>query len=1043
MAKKEPRFTESAVGILRKRYLDEEETIEERFRAVAETVNPERADEYYELMINRDFLPNTPTIVNAGRGSGQLSACFVLPVNDSMHDILMAAYNVGMIQKTGGGTGFTLSRLRPKGALVSSTRGTSSGPISFLHMYNAVTNTIKQGGVRRGANMATMRVDHPDILEFITCKNVEGELSNFNISVMLTDLFMEAVKDGTEVSLIYKGKFYKNMPARELFDKIAKQAWLNGEPGVIFIDTINKAHPEGLGNIDATNPCVAAFERVLTKQGWLPIQDVHTGMFVMTDNGWREVLSKWSRGTRDVVTVTTRGGYTITCTPEHKIKTSNGWIEARDLQGERVVLNNCPAVPPGGNYNQGYLDGMIFGDGWVSTRVGFVNAARGTTEIVAALMNKLFGTSITTREHVQRNGSPKYQTQTGKKEVMQYYKEWRLEEVKNQGALYIQGFLEGLLECDGHIEASNGLAIALSTSNEEMIKEFPIILSTLGVAVNKYRVKRKGHKSDLSYGINPENCKDSYKFLITAGNRDKLTKFINLPQRLAEKYNPVRHHESVNTTEVLQVESMGEAVVYDLTVDEHHNFVCNGIIVANCGEQPLLDYESCNLGSINLVNMLKHNSTANKYEIDFSKLRDTTIKATAFLDDVISVNKFVLPEIGEATLRTRKIGLGVMGWGDVLVKLKIPYGSEESLLQAATVMRVISEAANEESKNRAKLFGPYPAWTLLQGSEIRNATRTTIAPTGSLAAIAGVSWGIEPLFGLTFRKTMLDEEFVYVNEEFKKAIHALELTSEQEVALFEEVKKTGSCQHIEDVPKEIKAIFKTAQDLSYKEHIMMQEAFQRFTDNAVSKTINLHNNATVEDVKDAIKLAHRLGCKGLTLYRAGTRKEEAVSVGMNTRELSPHMKPKERPKRVYGFTEKQQTGCGKLYVTVNSAESGKPIEVFIEPGSDGGCEAYGKALSRTISLGLRAGVSPEEYVRQLKKVSCKNFIRKAANGKLVGKSCPDVVGRILQTALKTIAAETKSKSKGETSPCPNCGRPLISAEGCWVCTECGFSECNG
>lgn len=723
------KFSEQALEILNKRYLAPDETPEERFMAIAQAVNPEMAEQYYELMISLDFLPNSPTIMNAGR-AGQLAACFVVPVNDSMHDILMAAYSIGMIQKTGGGTGLTLSRLRPQGALVTTTRGVSSGPISFLHMYDAITETIEQGGTRRGASMATMSCHHPNIEQFITCKDVEGKLKNFNISVMITDDFMWAVQNNEIIPLFFNGRSYGTVSAPKIFEMIVEQSWKNGEPGVIFIDTINKAHPKELGIIDATNPC---------------------------------------------------------------------------------------------------------------------------------------------------------------------------------------------------------------------------------------------------------------------------------------------------------------------------------------GEQPLLDNESCNLGSINLVNMLIEDKHG--WCIDDEKLIATAKIATRFLDEIISVTKFPLPQIEEATLRTRKIGLGVMGWGNALVKMGIPYGSNKAHQLAEAVMYTISHASNEESLYRGEKFGPYPAWTEEQGPPYRNATRTTIAPTGSLATLAGVSYGIEPLFGLTYTKKMVDRLFTYVNEDFLEYIGLSVPEYEEHARIMNVVQITGSCQDIEAIPQEVRDIFKTAHDIPYDAHINMQAAFQKHTNNAVSKTINFPNHATKDDFRKAIILAYNLGCKGLTMYRSGTRREEAVTVGQPERNsvnvnMFRRVIPMPRPKRVEGFTEQAETGCGKLYVTINSAP--EPIETFIEPGAEGGCEAYGKALSRIISLSLRAGVDPKEISRQLRKVTCKSFIRRSAkDSKLIGKSCPDVVGRILESAiqqeLKVGTIEEFNVVSGDGDlvvtyqvvPCPGCGNSLTAAEGCWVCSVCGYNECSG
>jgi len=705
-----------AKSILEKRYLLPGETPEQMCSRVAHAVaeaehtkdmQEQCAAEFYRTLTDLDFLPNTPTLMNAGTPNGQLQACFVLPIGDSMHDIFTTLYNAAMIQKTGGGVGFGFSRLRPAGTPVSSTRGVSSGPISFLRVYDAASSEVEQGGSRRGANMACKSVYHPDIEQFIKCKDEEGTLTNFNISVLIDGEFLEAARQDKEITLEHGGKQYGTVSAQYILSLITYQAWKNGEPGVIFIDRINEARPaKHLGEIESTNPC---------------------------------------------------------------------------------------------------------------------------------------------------------------------------------------------------------------------------------------------------------------------------------------------------------------------------------------GEQPLLPYESCNLGSINLANHLIYNKDGT-VSINYEKIRLTARVATRFLDNVIDVTNYPLDIIRTTSLKTRKIGLGIMGWGTALTLLGVPYGSEEAIRISRAVMQQISNTSWETSQALGEEKGVFPECKP-SDTQRRNATLTTIAPTGSLASIVNASYGAESIFGLQYQKKMVDVGHLMVVDEFVQSIPDT-FTPDERDEILTQVALTGSCQDTK-LDEHTKAVWRIASEISWKEHIDMQAAFQEFTDNAVSKTINMPNDATTEDIAEAIYYAYDKGCKGLTFYRAGSRMEEAVSVGTKGTVLHEYVQPRSRPVKVPGFTEKRDTGCGKLYVTINSDDVG-PLESFLEPGAGGGCEAYSEGLSRTISLCLRAGVDPKTVVDQLCKVSCKNFIKRAVNGGLEGKSCPDAAGRVLSSAIGEVIEPVKQSTGLE---CPSCEASLDMAEGCWSCRNCGYTRC--
>jgi ribonucleoside-diphosphate reductase alpha chain len=756
------KLSDNALIVLRARYLKKNESgevvenPEDMFLRVAEAVSGaekilgtgelSKGIEilFYNLMVTGEFMPNSPTLMNAGRELGQLSACFVLPIEDSMDSIFQSLKDAALIHKSGGGTGFSFSRIRPKNDTVKSTRGISSGPVSFMAVYDAATETIKQGGTRRGANMGILRVDHPDIREFITCKSDTTRFNNFNISVALTDEFMDAVRLDKNYDLInpHNGQAVKSESAREIFGLIVENAHATGEPGIIFIDRINEKNPLPLlGPMESTNPC---------------------------------------------------------------------------------------------------------------------------------------------------------------------------------------------------------------------------------------------------------------------------------------------------------------------------------------GEQPLLPYESCNLGSINLSLMITEEG--GKKVIDWERLERVTHLAVRFLDNVIEVNQYPLPVIAHETKANRKIGLGVMGFADMLIKLGIPYDSEESELVAEEIISFISRESKGESEHLAEIRGAFPRFEgsifdIPGGRPIRNATTTTVAPTGSISIIASCSSGIEPIFALAYRRNVLDGKSLV---EF----HPLFLELAEEYGFMTEfvrkaVVESPTISTIDEIPVSVKRVFRTAHDISADWHIRIQAAFQRYTDNAVSKTINFPGGATVQDVAKAYMKAYDAALKGITIYRDGSRErqvlmvEKAAEEEKSEFESHSHIKPRPRPAITVGATEKIQTGCGKLYVTVNRDDAGL-CEVFCQMGRSGGCtSSQSEAISRLISLALRSGVNLDEIVSQLKGIRCPSPIWQ--NGRLI-VSCADAIATALSRYLEqendsapeipvfsqdadslnlAVKAAGRKERKWEMAGvCPDCGGVLESSEGCLVCRACAYTKCG-
>ena len=758
-------ITENAKTVLEKRYLIRDaqgkalETVPQLFQRVASAIaqadrnyDPQAdvektAQEFYDTMTDLRFLPNSPTLMNAGRELGQLSACFVLPVGDSMEEIFEAVKQAALIHKSGGGTGFSFSRLRPRGSVVNSTGGVASGPISFMKVFNTATEAVKQGGTRRGANMGILQVDHPDILDFISCKSDNNEINNFNISVAITEGFMQAVLAGEDYPLIDPRTKQEvgRLNAREVYDKIVDAAWRNGEPGIVFIDRLNRDNVvPSQGRIESTNPC---------------------------------------------------------------------------------------------------------------------------------------------------------------------------------------------------------------------------------------------------------------------------------------------------------------------------------------GEQPLLPYESCNLGSINLAQMVKGEK---KKEIDWDKLGQTVDTAVHFLDNVIDVNKYPIPEIDRVTKLTRKVGLGVMAFADLLMLLGVPYNSQEGVEIGQQIMGFIQRRAKEQSRRLAETRGAFPLFgesIYKDETPIRNATVTTIAPTGTLSIIAGVSGGVEPVFAFAFIRNVMDgDELIEVNPLLRRRLEERGLYSDE---LMKKVIAQGSLQHIEEIPQDIKDVFVCAHDVSPQWHIRMQAAFQKHTDNAVSKTVNFPHSATREDVDKVYRMAYELGCKGVTIYRDGSRGSQVLNIGKVSKEAksdeapqaapSPaqqqnRLEPRPRPAVTMGITEKVKIGCGNLYVTVNYDENGI-CEVFTNTGRHGGCPSQSEATARLVSIALRSGIDVQTIIGQLKGIRCPSTIRQPG---MTVTSCPDAIARAIEkvmrsqnggqmpSAVQEMERELNQGAQEEEMDhsiagmrfCPECGAPVVHEGGCVICRQCGYSKCG-
>ncbi len=1108
-------LSDNALVVLAKRYLrkDEQgnviETPEDMFRRVAETVAaPDSAydknadtgalaDKFYEMMTTFRFMPNSPTLMNAGRVLGQLSACFVLPVEDSIESIFETVKHTAMIHKSGGGTGFSFSRIRPEGDIVKTTHGVASGPISFMTIFDVATETIKQGGTRRGANMGILRVDHPDIEKFITAKNKTDRLNNFNLSVALTEKFMEAAEKGESYALVNPrtGQTVRKIPASVIFDQIVHSAWSSGEPGIIFIDRINRSNPTpALGEIESTNPCVTAETFVQTSLGPLQVKDlVGRDDFDIVVNGCPYPLKSrgfFKTGKKKVVRLETNNGFSLRCTENHKILTlqevirgelKTSWRSAASLRtGDKIILNSHQDIQPWpGRYpfgmDEGYLLGLLIGDGTMKADKAMISVwlpravANGQCPSLSCGQAAVMKNALKCARNLPHRSDFKgWMEIPGRNEFrlsLSHVKKVAetlgispgnkqiTDEIETCSCNFYKGFLQGFFDADGSVQGNQkkGVSIRLSQSNLNNLERVQRMLLRLGISSRIYKNRRPAQKRMLPDGRGGYHAYDTaaqHELVISIENILKFQNNIGFrdsdkDRRLRDAINAYKrslNREGFLAT-VQSVTRDGMEEVYDCTVEDIHAFDANGLVVHNCGEQPLLPYESCNLGSINLGRFV-----TDRGDIDYPALGDTIRDSVHFLDNVIDANRFPLEEIREMTRKTRKIGLGVMGFADMLIKMGIPYNSSKAIETAGQLMAFIDSKSKEASAELAERRGNFPAYkgSVFDNPDtpfMRNATTTTIAPTGTISIIASASSGIEPLFAVSYIRRVLDgSELVETHPLFEKLMKKKGLYSKE---LMQKIAEAGSVQGIKEVPEDLKRIFITSMDVSPDDHIAIQASFQEHTDNAVSKTINFPEWVSEEDVRAAYLLAWQKGLKGLTIYRYGSRPVQVLNLrkkeGSKDSEhsTSPNGKiaPRPRPLRTSGVTERVKTGCGNLYVTVNRDEQDL-CEVFAQMGKAGGCAACQiEAESRLVSLALRSGISPRAIIKQLSGIRCPS--PSWVEGQQI-LSCPDAMAKV----LASVANVEVKQDDCAIMACPDCGAVLELEEGCFLCRSCGFSRCS-
>ncbi|MEA2015803.1 MAG: ribonucleotide reductase N-terminal alpha domain-containing protein [Actinomycetota bacterium] len=1149
---KKVNLSENAVKVLERRYLKRDEkgvlleTPRDMFVRVARNVAlaegkygrteeevGEIEKQFFDIMADLDFLPNSPTLMNAGKELQQLSACFVLPVGDSMTAIFEALKETALIQKSGGGVGYSFSNIRPKNDVVLSTKGVSSGPISFMTVFNAATDTIKQGGTRRGANMGILRVDHPDILDFITSKEDNEKLTNFNISVGVTEKFMKAVENDEEYEIVNPRtkEVVDKYKAKEVFSKIVENAWKSGDPGIVFLDRLNKDNPTpNMGQIESTNPCVSGKTLISTDRGFIKAGDLYEmikageNVSMLFDKRALEYkvskefsdknldifknenIKSWNRGKKDTYRLKTYSGYEIEATPEHKVLTTNGYKELIELKKDdevliqplgkfvanRKIFSNGKVkelnsftkrkildLPEYWSCELGEILGWLIGDGWLrDDRVEFTfgHEDRELASYFNQIISRWYNYNV--KEIIRENGVINLSYHS--KGFVEFFKELGVKACTSRQKEVPEslmrapkeasvGFLKGIFSSDGSIDDTDG-TIKISSSSKKLLKGVQMLLLNLGIKSNiltrkysfsknfSYTNKEGEHKSYkagddnyfglfISGGVSKKRFQKEAGFLLE--RKEKLLKSFKFEKLSSKNY----YNEFIDRVE--EVKYAGRKEVFDFNEPVSNSYIANGIVVRNCGEQPLLPYEACNLGSINLANMAKEEEGIK--QVDYDRLKRIVHISVRFLDDVIDMSRYPLEKIEQMSRGNRKIGLGVMGYADLLIVLGIPYDSEEALELAQKIMSFIQDESKNASKELAKEKGVFPnfkgsVYDSPDGYEIRNVTTTTIAPTGTLSIIADCSSGVEPLFAISFVKNVMDnDKLVELNKYFKKIAIDEEFFSED---LMEKISEKGSLKDIEEVPKEYKRIFVTAHEISPKWHVRTQATFQKYVDNAVSKTVNFSSDATVQDVDASYMLAYRLGCKGITIFRDRSKGEQVLQVEGNGKgkieklkepgspgELKEgKLKPRPRPEVTYGMTKKYRIGnCGKLYVTINSDENGI-CEIFTNTGEEG-CAALAEAVGRLISIAIRSGIDIESIKNQLEGIRCATCI---ADNNTHVLSCPDAIAKAVDFYLKGTNKFDLNAASGPRSlvVCPECGEIMEPEGGCYTCRSCGYSKCS-
>lgn len=1116
-----------------------------------ETKRAAMTEQFYHLLASRRFFPNSPTFTGAGTRLGQLAACFVLGLTDDMgkdpQGIFSTLRVAALIQQTGGGNGFSFGKLRPKRDQVTSTGGQATGPVGFLKMYDACFGEVEQGGLRRGANMAVLPVHHPDIREFITCKTEEGKIANFNISVGVTDAFMEAVTRGENFALLNprNGEVWDTVDARTLFDEIVKQAHHNGEPGLLFLDAANRANPvPHLYTLEATNPCFAPDTLIQTRNGHFPIRDlVGRSVEVWDGNQWVATDSFRMTGRfQPMLRLELQSGDSLTVTPYHQMILEDGSaVKAKDLRvNDKLMLSNAPLSHGSLRARGAYLKGFLLGDGTYSSTqnrpvLWLYPPKKICADRLLASLTELEPQTV--RTNVVTEVGFRESHFSGQREVLVLqgmtpmqdelypwvttYKEQLPSEVFAWDSSSKLDLLAGIFDADGTAsEAGGRFGYQLSSIHKAYLLDVKLLLKSVGIQAKLALMKPAGER-DWDDGYGNYRSRACWRLVLSQTNSIALAKLIKFERLKDFSTKQVAYSRPSPYNQVVAIQEAGvEEEVYCCTIDSTHRLALTcGLITGQCGEQWLGPYENCCLGSINLAEHWK--TVAGLPVVDWEKLADSTRMATFFLDDVVTINAYVpvVPELRQAAEASRRIGLGIMGLADLLYALHLPYDSEGGRALASQVMEFIRYYTLSTSVDLALERGSFKGyagsvydfnqpggmpwqpphatqptdyafgrptlyWDSLRRNVedfgIRNACQTTIAPTGTLSSVAGCEgYGCEPVFALGyirhFKDGQKDVELPYVSTAFQNALGHLNLGLDTERAILDHVARTGTCQDLPILPEAFRRTFVVSGDIAPRDHVLMQAALQHWVDNSISKTINLPDTATPEDVKEVYQLAWELGCKGITVYVTGSRDKVVLETQVTkTQKADPLAEAlsaltnaatvveaayleRMRPPALQGVTIRKDTPLGKAYITVNEDEQQEPFEVFINVGKAGSATtAISEGFGRLISLFLR---SPSPMVPRARLAQVVEELAGIGgnrpwgfgNGRVL--SLPDGIAKVLAQYLSGDNGHAATKAEAPDVPpqpfgfvvgdlCPDCGdATFVQVEGCRKCLACGYSEC--
>ncbi len=1041
-------------------------------------------------------------------------------------------------------TGFAFSRLRPEGSLVKSTSGVASGPVSFMKVFDASTEAIKQGGTRRGANMGILAVDHPDIEKFIECKADMVSCTNFNISVAVTEKFMQAAERGDEYELVdpHTGKVTGTRNAREIFAKLVANAWQNGDPGIVFIDRINagRANPvPNMGPIESTNPCITGDTLVYTGNGLrraaeLAAEGRPLRVAVDGEQGFALASPVFRTGRKPVFRLHTAEGYELRLTSDHRVLTRRGWVAAQDLREDDAIklLSHKGGFGSGGSLALGRLLGWLVGDGTFADDRAvlsfFGEEKRELAPVFAEMMAAAVPDGLGWRsvypirvEEVKgrdeaRVRSTRFMRIAAEHGLMPGNKHHVPEGIFAGSEEMQRGFLQALFTADGHVSggAEKGVSVRLTSISRTLLQDAQRLLLNFGIASAIYTDRRAEGLRSMpdGRGGHAEYLTSAYHDLVIA--KDNLQRFASevgflsqakqsgLVARLAS-YRRGPYTERFYAR-FAALTPDGEEDVYDLTEPLTHSFVANGFVIHNCGEQPLYPYDSCNLGSLNLAKFVVRRGE--KRTFDYERLGEVVPVCVRFLDNVIDMNKYPLPEIEDVSHRIRRIGLGVMGFADACMKLDIPYDSEEAVSFAEEVMGFIQQRADAASMALAKERGTFPEWDgsiynmsqrYAERPRLRNATRTTIAPTGTLSIIADCSGGVEPVFALAYtRQHYLDRKdptrptkLTEVNDHFEEVARREGFYSQE---LMDDLAAGGHLADHAEVPDWVKRVFVTAHDIAPEWHVRIQAAFQRHTDNAVSKTINFGNEATAEDVARAYRLAYEEGCLGITIYRDGSRAlqvlshepvktEAATDAAVPAVTAEPARPRRERlPDERHSITHKFAVGEQEGFLTVGLYEDGRPGEIFIKVSKQGSTvSGLMDTIALLMSMAMQYSVPMGSLLDKLKNSRFEPYGMTRNSNIPTATSLVDYIARYLeqrfitgqqaalpmagvpgvQAALPLVEGYSPEGANGHANGngngyyngkptvssgvgCPECGSVLQYAEGCLICRGCGYTKCG-